>query len=264
MTNQSKATSVADLLDLSGKNALVTGASGNIGSTTALRLAEAGASVIAHYNANKNAAETLAQTIRDGGGTCLTVQANLCEESAVIGLFDALNEQGLAPDIVVNNAARHPVQSFEEMSLADWQSVMSANLDSVFAVLREAAKFMRKKGEGAIVNIASIEGIDPAIGNAHYATSKAGLLMLARVAANQFGSSGIRINSISPGLIRRDNIENEWPEGVERWQANAPLGCLGETSDIADAVLFLASPAARWITGVNLVVDGGMSSTGKW
>jgi NAD(P)-dependent dehydrogenase (short-subunit alcohol dehydrogenase family) len=117
---------------------------------------------------------------------------------------------------------------------------------------------------GAIVNIASIEGSDPAMGHSHYATSKAGLLMLTRSLTLEYGGKGIRTNAVSPGLIARDGIEENWPDGVARWQEYAPLKRMGDTTDVADAVLFLLSPAARWISGVNLVVDGGMSTVSRW
>jgi 3-oxoacyl-[acyl-carrier protein] reductase len=113
---------------------------------------------------------------------------------------------------------------------------------------------------GAIVNIASIEGLYPALTHGHYATTKAGLIMFTRALALEFGRHGIRANAVSPGVIRRDGIEEGWPEGVKRWMDAVPLGRMGEDEDVADAVLFLASPASRFITGANLVVDGGITA----
>ena len=123
---------------------------------------------------------------------------------------------------------------------------------------------MCDQGGGAIVNIASIEGTDPAMGHSHYATSKAGLLMLTRSLTLEYAGRGIRTNAVSPGLIDRAGIEQNWPEGVARWRENAPLGRMGNIMDVADAVLFLLSRASRWISGVNLVVDGGMSTVSRW
>jgi NAD(P)-dependent dehydrogenase (short-subunit alcohol dehydrogenase family) len=106
--------------------------------------------------------------------------------------------------------------------------------------------------------------MDPAAGHSHYAASKAGLLMLTRSCTLEYGCRGIRTNAVSPGLIARDDIEKNWPDGVARWHDNVPLERMGLSTDVADAVLFLLSPAARWISGVNLVVDGGMSSVSRW
>jgi NAD(P)-dependent dehydrogenase (short-subunit alcohol dehydrogenase family) len=140
--------------------------------------------------------------------------------------------------------------------------MLAANLDGVFIITKlVTTQMIRRASGGAVVNIASIEGLQPAPTHGHYATSKAGLIMYTRAAALQFGRHGIRVNSVSPGVIYRDGIEKAWPEGVKRWMETAPLGCMGEDEDIADAVLFLASPASRWITGANLVVDGGVTAT---
>jgi len=121
-----------------------------------------------------------------------------------------------------------------------------------------------QKISGAVVNIASIEGSDPAAGHSHYSTSKAGLLMLTRACALEYGKEGIRFNAVSPGLIDRDGLVDDWPDGVERWLEKVPLGKMGSAADVADAVLYLLSPAARWVSGTNLIVDGGMSSVSRW
>ncbi len=246
--------SVQELLDLAGETVLVTGASGNIGQGIALRLAEAGATIIVHYHRNESAAEQLASRL--GGAT--VVQADLADEAAV----DAMYAQA-RPTMVVNNAAAQPIKGLDELSYDEWRAMMAANLDGAFLVTQRAARAWAGSG-GAIVNIASIEALDPAVGHGHYATSKAGLVMLSRAAALELGSAGIRVNCVSPGLIDRDGLTEDWPDGVERWHDRAPLGRLGTPKDVADAVLFLLSPAARWISGTNLVVDGGMSAQSKW
>ena len=254
--NEQSTRPVAALYDLSGQLALVTGASGNIGAGIAERLAEAGARIVVHYNSNRDDAEALLERLGDGD----IVQADLGDPAAVDRLFT-----NHVPDLVVNNAARQPVEALANLSHEAWCDVMAANLDAAFLVTNAAAaRWRAERSSGSIVNIASIEGSDPAAGHAHYATSKAGLLMLTRAAALEYGRDGIRINAVSPGLIERDGIEKAWPDGVERWRANAPLERLGTANDVADAVLFLLSPAARWISGTNLVVDGGMSATSRW
>jgi NAD(P)-dependent dehydrogenase (short-subunit alcohol dehydrogenase family) len=246
--------SVQELLDLAGETVLVTGASGNIGQGIAERLAEAGATIIVHFHRNESVAKQLASRL--GGAT--VVQADLADESAV----DAMYAQA-SPTMVVNNAAAQPVNGLGDMSYDEWRAMLAANLDGAFLVTQRAVRAW-KGTSGAIVNIASIEALDPAVGHGHYATSKAGLLMLSRAAALEFGAAGIRVNCVSPGLIDREGLAEDWPDGVTRWHDRAPLGRLGTPNDVADAVLFLLSPAARWISGTNLVVDGGMSAQSKW
>ena len=252
--NDKKIRPASRLLDLSGETVLVTGASGNIGQGIAERLAEAGAAVVVHFYRNEAAAQKLAQRL--GGAS--VVQAGLADAREV----EAMMEQA-APTLVVNNAAAQDVRDLGDIGHDEWRAMMAANLDGAFLVTQRAAHAWRETG-GAIVNIASIEALDPAVGHAHYATSKAGLLMLSRAAALEFGALGIRVNCVSPGLIERDGLAQDWPDGVARWHDRAPLGRLGTAKDVADAVLFLLSPAARWISGINLVVDGGMSAQSRW
>jgi NAD(P)-dependent dehydrogenase (short-subunit alcohol dehydrogenase family) len=253
---EAEKTAVQDLLDLSGEKILVTGASGNIGQGIAVRLAEAGATVLAHYHRNKAAAEELIGRLGAGRTVC----ADLTDAASVDAMLSSDDVT-----MVVNNAATQTVQGLSDMSFSGWQMMMATNLDSAFLVTQRVAAAWSKTGRGgAILNIASIEGMDPAVGHGHYSTSKAGLLMLTRAAALEFGAAGIRINAVSPGLIDRDGLAQDWPDGVERWLDRVPLGRVGTPNDVADAVLFLLSPAARWISGANLVVDGGMSTQGKW
>ena len=118
---------------------------------------------------------------------------------------------------------------------------------------------MIAQGEGgAIVNIASIEAYNPGDTHAHYASAKAAVLMHTRAAAKELGSFGIRVNSVSPGLLWRDGLKEQWPDGVERYRNAAALGRVGQADEVADVCLFLASAAARWVTGVDLIVDGGV------
>ena len=265
MNSDQSLQSVSKLLNLSGHRALVTGASGNIGRGIALRLAEAGAEVVVHYRQDANGATRTVDNIQSAGGNALAVQADLSSAPAVSDLLAELDDSGGVVDLVVNNAAIQPVTNLAEISAQEWQDVISTNLDSAFFVTQAAARHMRDHGvAGAIVNIASIEGSDPASGHSHYATSKAGLLMLTRACALEYGADGIRCNAVSPGLIERPGIQQSWPDGVARWQEKAPLGRMGDVSDVADAVLFLLSPAARWISGTDLMVDGGMSSVSRW
>ena len=256
---------VASLLDLSGRTAIVTGASGGIGAGIARRFGEAGANVVCHYNGNRQSAEEVAAEIRKAGGAAIACQADISTGDGAANLIAQAVSQFGGADILVNNAGQQPVHMLAEMSEGDWNAMMAANVAGPFLAVRAFVGQARKAGKaGSVVNIASIEGHNPAPGHGHYATSKAALLMFTRAAAMEFGHLGIRVNSICPGLIHRDGIEEGWPEGVARWKAAAALTRLGRPDDIADAALFLASDAARWITGADLVVDGGVSARPTW
>lgn len=249
---------------LAGRTALVTGATGSIGAEIASVLAGAGAQVIAHCRDDPARLDALSDGIRARGGRCVAVAADLSVGEDIGALFDELDSRDLCADLVVNNAALQPVTAFDRMSVEEWRRLMAVNLDAAFQITRLAAERMAGAGGGAVVNIASIEGQDPAPGHGHYSTSKAALTMLTRAAAQELGPTGIRVNAVSPGLIAHEGLADEWPEGVERWRSKAPLGRLGRPGDVAAAVLFLLSPAADWISGANLVVDGGMSSVSRW
>ena len=244
---------VSDLLDLAGETVLVTGASGNIGRAIARRLAEAGAAVVLHYHRDEASARALGAELG-----AADVQADLADAAAVEAMFAASDAT-----LLVNNAAAQPVQSLEGMDIDAWRAMLQTNLDGPFLLVQQAARAWGERG-GAIVNVASIEGSDPAAGHAHYSTSKAGLIMFSRAAALEYGARGIRVNCVSPGLIDSEGLASDWPDGVARWLERAPLGRLGTPNDVADAVLFLLSPAARWISGANLAVDGGMSAQSRW
>ena len=166
-------------------------------------------------------------------------------------------------DIVVNNAGIQPVAPLESIGDEEIVEMLRVNVAGVAAMTREAASAMGTGG-GAIVNISSIEGLQPAFDHSHYAAAKAAVIMHTRAAALELGPVGIRVNSVSPGLIEAPAIAETWPEGVARWLAAAPLERLGTPSDVADAVLFLVSPASRWISGANLVVDGGVLAHNTW
>ena len=256
---------VSDLLSLRGRVALVTGASGGIGRVIAQRLSDAGARVAVHCHSNRASADAVVEAISAGGGRSIAVQADVAVEAECIAMFAQIAASLGPVDVIVNNAADQGVQSLADMSLAQFQAMMATNLDGIFLTTRIAASAMIARGApGAIVNIVSIEGHSPASGHGHYATSKAGQLMFTRAAALEYGRNGIRVNSVSPGLIDRPGLAQDWPPGVARWTSVVPLERLGQPEDVADAVLFLASPASRWITGADILVDGGISTRPTW
>ncbi len=253
---------VKNLLDFTGRAVLVTGAGRGIGAGIARRFAEAGAGVAISYRSSAEGARELVAGIEAAGGRALAIEADVTAEAQVEALVERTVDAFGRLDVTVNNAGIYPMAPLVEMTEADWRQTVDANLTSVFLMTRAAGRRMIDRGEGgAIVNVASIEGYHPAPAHSHYSTTKAGVLMHTRAAALELGGHGIRVNAVSPGLIWRDGIDNDWPEGVERWRAAAPLERLGRPEDVADACLFLASPAARWITGADLKVDGGVTAS---
>ncbi len=250
---------VSSLLDLSNRVVIVTGAGAGIGGGIAERFAEAGASVIVHYRENKAGASDVVSRIASRHGRAVTCGADLTATAGAEHLIACAASQLGEPDILVNNAGAYPVASIAEMTEEDWDAVVDANLKSVHLTTRAFARRLMAAGRpGAIVNIASIEASAVAPMHSHYQAAKAGVVMYTRAAAREFGPSGIRVNAVSPGLIWRDGLDAAWPDGVSRYTRAAPLGRLGKVDDVADACLFLASAAARWITGAELVVDGGV------
>jgi len=250
--------SIADMFDLSSKAVVVTGGSGGIGRGIALRLAEAGAAVVVGYRTGRAAADSLVAEIEGDGGRARAVAADVTESVGADGLVAACVESFGGIDVLVNNAGAYPMASLLEMTEEAWDEMIAVNLRSTFLCTQAAARRMIDRGGGSIINIASIEAENPAPMHAHYCAAKAGVVMLTEASAGEFGSHGIRVNTVSPGLIWREGIEEAWADGVERWKVAAPLGRLGTPADIANACLFLASDAAAWITGANLRVDGGV------
>ncbi|MFD9703926.1 SDR family NAD(P)-dependent oxidoreductase [Lentzea sp. NPDC059081] len=227
------------MIDLNGRVVLVTGAGGGLGAGIAVRFEAAGALVVRHRG-------------RVDGDLVSDAPRVVAEAFSAHGRLDA----------VVNNAGVQPVEPLPGMTVEQWQSVVDTNLTAPFAVTQAAVEHL--PAGGSITHVASIEGTHPAPGHAHYAASKAALIMHARAAALEYGPLGIRVNTVSPGLIARPGIEVDWPSGVARWEAAAPLGRLGTPEDVGDACVFLASDLARWITGHDLVVDGGVTARPTW
>ncbi|MEV2195145.1 SDR family NAD(P)-dependent oxidoreductase [Streptomyces phaeochromogenes] len=266
--------------------ALVTGASGGIGRGIALRFAEAGAAVAVHFRTNAEAAREVVDLIVGSGGHAVALRADLTVEDECHRLVrEAADRCGGRLTTLVNNAGVQPVQELPGMTAGDWRAVVDANVSSVFACTQAAVEAMREgRGQGdrsdgsnpgdrrgsaagpvgSITHIASIEATHPAPLHAHYSASKAAVLAHARSAALEYGPYGIRVNTVSPGLIDRAGLAEAWPDGIRRWQQAVPTGRLGRPEDVGDACVFLASPMASWITGHDLVVDGGVSTRPTW
>lgn len=243
-------------IDMAGSVVVVTGASGGIGAGIADRFAAAGATLVLQHH--RSAAPRV-------DGKFATVQLDVTQPGAAQELIDQAVHHFGRVDALINNAGVQSVAGFDEISDEQWAEMIDTNITACHRLTQVFARHISgRAAEGSVVHIASIEGKQPAPGHSHYSVSKAALIMHAKAAAVELGASGIRINAVSPGLIHRDGIEDAWPEGVGRWLEKAPLGRMGQSTDIGDACVFLCSPLARWITGINLVVDGGVSARSTW
>jgi NAD(P)-dependent dehydrogenase (short-subunit alcohol dehydrogenase family) len=250
---------VSSLFDFSGQVVIVTGSGSGLGQGIARRFGEARARVIVNYLHSAQGAQDVAGGIRARGGHALTVQADVTTPDGAARLVDETLKGFGRVDVLINNAGIYPLAPFLEMTPEQWDDVVDANLRSAFLCTQAVAKQFAAQGSGgAIVNITSIEAENPAPLHAHYNAAKGGMLMLTRSTAFELGAHNIRVNAVAPGLIWREGIEQGWPDGVARFKRTAPLARLGMPEDVADACLFLASSAARWITGASLTVDGGV------
>ncbi|WP_406841860.1 SDR family NAD(P)-dependent oxidoreductase (plasmid) [Streptomyces sp. AHU1] len=261
MTEPPLTPAVRDLLDLTDRAVLVTGASGGIGAATAVRLAEAGAVVVAHAHANPARLDDVLAACRRWGNEAHAVTGDLSTPEGVEHVVDETVRAAGVVHGVVNNAALQPLSPLADMSVAEFDDVFAVNVRAVALLTQYFANHAAIAGQPlSIVNISSIEGEIPAPLHSHYAASKAAVIMHTRAAALELGTSGIRVNTILPGLIHRPGIEEAWPDGVARWHRAAPLTRLGTGTDVADACLFLLSEASRWITAATLRVDGGVNA----
>ncbi|QIK64032.1 SDR family oxidoreductase [Leucobacter viscericola] len=266
----------SSLPELSGQRVLVTGASGGVGGGIARSFAAAGARVAVHYRGTTTGsvevAFALVEELREHGSDAVAVRGDLSEPGAAEALVGEAARALGGLDGLVNNAGVQPLSLLADTSRAEWDEVLGTNLGAVFELSRAAAVVMGEDRDADpdrpnnrwITHIASIEASRPAVAHAHYSAAKAGLVMHARAAALELGPEGIRVNTVSPGLVERPGLEEAWPEGVASWKANAPLGRLATPADIGNACVLLASPAASFITGQDLAVDGGMLATPGW
>ena len=241
--------------DLSGKIALVTGASRGIGAAIADTLAQAGATVIGTATSDSGAAaigERLAQW--NGQGRAL----NAAEADGIENLIADIEKEFGKLDILVNNAGITRDNLLMRMKEEEWDEIMQVNLKSVFRASKAVLRGMMKQRSGRIINITSVVGAMGNAGQANYAAAKAGLMGFAKSVAREVGSRGITVNCIAPGFIDTD-MTRALPEEVRKtFEAQTALGRFGDAQDIADAVLFLASDQAKYITGQTLHVNGGM------
>jgi 3-oxoacyl-[acyl-carrier protein] reductase len=248
----------AQIFDLTGKVALVTGASSGLGVRFAEVLAENGAAVaLVARRAERLAA--LQQRIEQSGGRAVAIEADVRERADMQRAFDAAETAFGTVTILVNNAGVVHSGRAVELAEEDWRRVLSTNLDAVFYWAQEAARRMLAAGKGgAIVNIASVLGMTPDNGVVSYAVAKAGVIQLTKAMAIELAFKGIRVNAIAPGWIvteiNRDYLASERGTAMKR---QIPMGRFGETRDLDGPLLLLVSDAGRYMTGATVVADGG-------
>ena len=246
------------LTDLSGKVALVTGGSRGIGRAVAIRLAQGGAKIAFSYHSNHEAAQNVLGELKGGGAHAMAVAGDVGSAPDVERLVNATLEAFGRIDILVNNAGITRDTLLMRMSEEDWDAVLDTNLKSTFLMTKAVVRGMLRQRSGRIVNITSVSGILGNAGQANYAASKAGMIGFTRSIAREVASRGITVNAVAPGFIETDI----WATVSESARAAilnmAPLGTIGKPEDVAEAVAFLASDAARYVTGQTLNVDGGL------
>jgi glucose 1-dehydrogenase len=246
---------------LEGKIALVTGASSGIGQATAVRLGREGAAVGVNYRSNEDGAREAVREIEAAGGKAVAIQGDISREDDVKRMVRETIEAFGDLDILVNNAGLQTESPFLELSLEDWQKVISVDLTGTFLVSREAIAHMVESSGGALVNMSSVHQRIPWPNFAHYATAKGGMKLLTETLALEFASRGVRVNAVAPGAIETPiNAEKfEDPEQRKEVEALIPWDRVGQPEEIAACVAFLASDEASYVTGHTLFVDGGMS-----
>jgi 3-oxoacyl-[acyl-carrier protein] reductase len=239
------------------KAALVTGSSRGIGAAIAVRLAADGLGVLVNYRVDREAADKVVATITAGGGRAVAVQADVADADQLRGLFAAAEEHFGRLDVVVSNAGIGSTVPIAQATDADFDTVFATNTRATFVALREAAN---RLPDGGRIIVISRAGVRPRPGGGLYAASKAAGDQLVRAAAQELGPRQITVNSVLPGATRTDMWAGRPPGigGDEDVAARTALRRLGEPGDIADVVAFLASDAARWITGQAIVADGGL------
>jgi 3-oxoacyl-[acyl-carrier protein] reductase len=245
-------------MSLTGKVALVTGASGGIGGAIAAELARAGAQVALNYSRNAARAEAAAGEIEAAGGQAFAVQADITDPAAVDAMIARVQERWGRLDVLVNNSGVTRDGLLMRMKDDDWDTVLDTNLKGAFHCSRAAVKLMMKQRSGRIIVISSVVGVIGNPGQTNYCASKAGLIGFTKALAKEVGSRGITVNAVAPGFITTEMTAALTDEQSERIRANVPLGSLGEPPDVAEAVAFLSSDGAKYITGHVLQVDGGL------
>jgi 3-oxoacyl-[acyl-carrier protein] reductase len=245
-------------IDLSGKVALVTGASRGIGAVVASRLAQAGAKVGVNFHASSELATIVVDKINKAGGEAILVGGDVSQEDKAEAVVKQLVEYFGSIDILVNNAGINKDQLLIRMKTEDFDSVMNVNLRGAFLCTRFAMTHMIRQRSGRVINMSSVVGLSGNPGQANYAAAKAGLVGLTKAVAREVASRNVTVNALAPGYIVTSMVEEIPEDKQEKILARIPMGRFGTPEDVAEAVIFLSSDGASYITGQVLTIDGGM------
>lgn len=243
----------------SGKTALVTGASRGIGKEIAIQLANKGAFVIVNYAGNKESADQVVDNICKAGGKAIAYQCNVNDFTAVKEMIDYIIKEYNTLDIVVNNAGITKDNLILRMSESEFNDVIDVNLRGTFYVCKQVVRYMLKQRRGKIINISSVVGLTGNIGQTNYCASKAGVIGFTKSLAREVASKGITVNAVAPGFIATDMTDAMTEKAKQEIISSLPMKRIGVPEDIANAVCFLASEQAGYITGQVLEVNGGMN-----
>lgn len=255
------ATPLKNILDFTGRTAIITGGSSGIGVGIAKRYAETGANVVITYftDSLKEAAEKVVEEIHAIGAPAMAVKLDIRKPQESCRMVEEVVAAFGGVDILVNNAGIYPHQKVLECTEAEWDDMMDSNLKGAFFCCQACAKQMIRQGNGGnIVNIISINGYRPLADSVAYSASKAGLAMTTRSLAVELGKYGIRVNGVAPGLMDGPTLDENVPGWRERFCSRAPVARLGLPTDIADACIFYSSDLSAWITGEITMCDGGV------
>ena len=245
-------------MNLTGKVALVTGASRGIGQATAIELAKAGADVVVNFIGNEAVAQETVEKIEALGCKAIKIKANVGDADDVQAMVDEAIATFGHIDILVNNAGITRDGLLIRMKDSDWDEVLNINLKGVYLVTKAVAKLMVKQRAGRIINMTSVSGVTGNVGQANYAAAKAGVIGFTKTCAKELAACGITVNAVAPGFnetAMTDVLPEKIKEGIA---ATVPFGRMGQPEEIASVVTFLASDFASYITGQVLNVDGGM------
>jgi 3-oxoacyl-[acyl-carrier protein] reductase len=248
-----------DIMRLCGQVTLVTGGTGEIGRVICRALACEGACVAVNYNRDAIGAEALVAEITAGGGQGMAVSADVTDAVAVKAMVQAVLGCWGHIDVLVNNAGVNADRLMLMMRDEQWDAVLDTNLKGAFHCARAVAKPMMKRRSGRIINVSSVSGLIGQIGQVNYSASKAGLIGFSKALAREVAAYAITVNVVAPGFIDGKMVKAMPAEALERFLRAIPLQRLGQPKDVAEAIVFLSSPAAAYITGHVLVIDGGLA-----